>query len=726
MTILNDIKNYFNKLFKSKSNISGSIITLECIEPLPKRIDFKDDKNKLDLINHYKKEYLKLLTSKRLISSAELSLDSLLESMTMNINLLFNIFYSYKDYIAFSFEELKIQSIKLFLYEKEIERLENITVLRLVVLTELQKDLRIPKSNKAVLESAINNLHTSLVSYKNQKVAIASANLTFKKRFENAKDEKNIARNKYERLKHIANGIVDVNPNVDDYIAKVAIIERELEIYVYKHKNEIEFLREKLKELDSTNKNRDNKQELLKQLSLIEVKFKIFQEYGRNLVSEEDITYLYEVKFNILVYNLYFSSGIQIDKHDEGYTYYKEIVSQKISRLFEVGNKNVFQNFGNNTQRALKLIKEYFKNGTNEYQIDLILNSKLRLCLLLAFDTKNGLKKMFENIRFRTHFPYPFSDKNNYESTLSNINVMMHLEDEVSLRSALEIISIFYPNYNAILYKLYSLIPSYKVSDKEFKFPEGIIEIDCCDMTRKDSDRIRERCKNKAVYLPSTLKSIDGDLFSANGISEIYLNDGLEYIGFVALKFDGYYIDIPPSVKYISRYALNKVKLKSILFKDWENSELLKSKEAIKECISRFIIKRKTGNIKYICLSDDEKTTYSEELPIYIILGDNYNIKDTLIEYELSLDLLEIVLESNKDDIDDDFESCVYLYNAPNDMGPEREILFKYFSQKEDDITDLDITKVTEELFNRLDELRKMCQEKHEKFRNRNMLKNSP
>ena len=84
--------------------------------------------------------------------------------------------------------------------------------------------------------------------------------------------------------------------NVDSCLFNISIAKRLLDLYAYKHKNEIEKINEKVVELTNKNKTIEEKEKLLKIINEIELIYIVFKSY----LKEEYLLNFYQLKFDVL------------------------------------------------------------------------------------------------------------------------------------------------------------------------------------------------------------------------------------------------------------------------------------------------------------------------------------------------------------------------------------------------------------------------------------------
>lgn len=617
--------NFINKLkslFFNETQVG--IINLGDIIQIPGRDYYKDDIEKINSIDSYKEQYLQLLSQKRTITTRELKFDNLQEDMIMNVDLLLHSIITDEHFLNLASEELMIQMAKLKMYLLEINKMEVETITRLIALKELEKGKGVPRRNKNCLTDEINNLSNSLVIFLGQKTAIQKEIDAYLRTISinNSEKDYDILFKRWENLWFISSSILEPSAvnRIDDLITKIAIVERWLEIYAYKNKNEIKMLDSQLEELNNIEKTKDNKKDLLEKISYLEQRYLLFYEYGRNVIYEEQIQNLYKVKFDILTCDIDFLRESPIHKDDYGFSYYQDIIFSKIERILKGENASVKVSFQDDVIKAIEIIIDALKNADGEFDYELILKNKYMLNLVISFDEKFGFEEMLSN---NTLYPLiSYKNMNFFEDILYRNTGGIEWSYSIPLKSALSILpkELIPDNEYAdekiyiAIYKLYEISKKYE-NQNFYDLPSGIVTIDASKVYDKIVLKIMQESDNKILMFPDTLKSIEGNLFTGHH-QNLSLNDGLEMIGLHAFKYyQGNSIVIPSSVRKISNDSFaGKEKYAYIEFDNYENSLLLKDKEALKEFLRYFFYKR--GKQQLVGFDMNKEVSYPKESEI--------------------------------------------------------------------------------------------------------------
>lgn len=600
------------KIFKKRQyeNVVQAVARLNDIVPMPKREDFLGDEAKLELLDSYKSEYLKVLKQNKTITSINLLPDYLYNFKNIYADLLLHLCMKHNTDIFFKPVEenedieaehfnIMITCIKLMLYQQEVVSLEEKTRLRLIALNEIVENLLTDKlftrtKTKMWIDSvlyAINHLHTLLITFINQKMAMKIEYENYLKDISILHTYKTIdvenedlVKKRLEEVKQMLD-IIDPEElrkldsmNLDLKLL-VAIIEQKLEIYVYTHhnivfklRNDIDALNEKvnlkIKELgendsldEEARKNRNQsirnwKLQYLKAVSKLECLYKIFFIYGINLVTPIDLEKIYDMKFKILTWNILDEEKFDILNSVSAIEFecYQNIVTKKIENILKEKNEFVNHFIGKVTASSSKnrldifgYIVRILKDENNEFAVEKILKDKKLLSFLLAFDKENGLTEFFQK---------NYVSLNDYESYIYTYHPLLQWQDNVPLSTLYRIMKcnieteknnsmlIKYINEHELLFYLFCLNDEYFDPSFDYHLPDGIKTIlglvpdyqeyyeyyDSINMYEINSvvRYIREKASGKNVIMPKSLEKLTGNLFGKTNILSIVLNEGLK------------------------------------------------------------------------------------------------------------------------------------------------------------------------------------------------------
>ncbi len=527
---------WFKKLFsRDKDVVYSQLMRLRDTVHIRSRNELRD--NELEMLEEYKKSIQDKLNSKVLFSG-DLDIDYFKQEMDMYIELVVNLFLkedSVFDNIDNYSEKLNliVKAKKKDLYLQNILEIIETIEIRIIALEEILNEISIFNTIKRrAVSNKLDELLVLANVFQTQGEAIfidANANIRMADTLE---EDTSLVRSKLVMLEEmfrvmLPNKVVHYNSESSPSdIDKIARIERELEIRVYKHKDIIKYIEEGLESYSYNGSNGT-----LKDFRELELRVRVFSDYGRDLVSDELIKKLYGIKFGIITkdlihdYNEMRFKNLNYVELEQ----YKEIIFEKISNILTGKNQVLNHLLGSEYGVYVKLIVNVLKDGEKEYDWYKILNSKFLLSFLISLESKKGILEFFR---------FTKDKKDKYDSILDD--GVFTWESEIPLESICELIKL-----DNGLSKLYEklFVPIREKYDYPYVYhiPEGIISIDCTKSKTSDLlEKIRSLSDGKVVYTPSTLKRIDGDIFGGHQFDLLKLNEGLERLfNFPARDYEG-------------------------------------------------------------------------------------------------------------------------------------------------------------------------------------------
>ena len=667
---------WIKKKFFKEENFT--IVNISDTIKIPTRDFFKDDISKLNLIDNYKVKYLKVLSKKKLVTTLDLDSNNLKKDMVMVIDLLLHNIFLESDISSLAREELLIQKLKLKSYYDEINSMYINTVTRLIALKELYAKRLVPRRNRMCLVEEINQLSNSLVIFLSQQSSIIKELKAYLALLDISNNDIDIPLldYRYNKLLFISSNIIN-NKDLDklsNIESKIAYIETIFEKYTYQNKDEISRLRVELEKLFNIPKDRKNKNKLLEQVINLEKKFLMYYEYGINLVTEEDINKIYQIKFDILVCDIDYLRKSPIDKNDYGFEYYKKIIFKKLETIILGKNYNLNHSF--TFGGGEYIFKKYYKDvNSNEYDLNSALLEKYKLNLLVCFDRENGFNEMLSNNVLLTMMKE--EDRTYFEKLLEIPGIIW--EDKAPITSILSLID---EECNHPLYWMFKQ----KEADLNFKMnyllPEGIKSIDGNLLPEKLKNKIKKESRSMKIVFPCSLEKINGEIFDyeiddfpinvdifQKYKGNVILNDGLQEIGEYVFKgLRDTSITIPSSVSKIDYRAFIDTNLKTIVFDDYKNSIILNVRYKMQDFLEMFFRWKETGRIGY----------YNRGKIIFVegseadLLVKNFSPNALLYqEMKLVSNLENIILKNGKQEISIDLKeismTCARLYMWPFD-----------------------------------------------------------
>ncbi|MBQ8892368.1 MAG: hypothetical protein IJ068_05875 [Bacilli bacterium] len=696
------------KIFKVQVKMESSLANLTDVVILPTREEYKNNKELVNLIDKYKEIYKQRLY-KKILTSHDLQIEDLAIEMNMNIDLLLNATIDESDFKKEEFENI-IKYLKLKLYLAEITKLDNKNKMMLIALSELQNDIRylFSKNKRNAIFNEINILIINMNIFASQKRALEleinsyllNVELPefieedFERRrnknymryglseilgYENYKlnQEKRFIDNALNYLDMVSKMIKKVCPKVYDNIEfyekstikKIVLYERFLEIYVYKNKNQIEELNQKIEKLKQLNITYDNYEDIVLELENINFSFQIFMKYGKKLVKDEYLYKLYNIKFNLITFeinkkgykkfgtNLYY----EFAKNKNEFEFYKKIVSNKIANIIN-GKSPVAHIFEENDllKELLKILIPLFKTG-RYFDFDKVLMNRELLSYLLAFDNEIRFKELY-NISYHDLDLFKSYDPSDLikDYNLNFYSSSLETTPELSLKTICWFIDLNLNMKEKIkipsFYKIYNLYKKTKKNENMYEFPKGLIEI------KRDNvydalilKIIKNDMKNKIIVIPSTMSIFRGYWFNDIKIEGVIFKEGVEEI------YDVFFSDlkkiiIPSTLApYYSTNLTQSLNLKTLGFSNFKNSKLLNGLlhqydsylypcllSLFKIRLNRYSLNQIVPRFDKLLLYDENNNEYvinSKDIEIDVVwsLTDDYNIfrlqKNELLKY---------------------------------------------------------------------------------------------
>ncbi len=655
MNLFELIKN----LFKKKITNTNELVRPLDIIKIPSRKEFTND----TLVNYYKDEYHKILSSMKDYDPLYLEADELNNHIKMAVKLLFNISIK-EDEIREKSVEARINYLvnrdKLDLYKNDINKLQSEVTGRLIALSEIRKELFLSKKKKEALDNVINRLCLSLNVLYSLEVSIISNIERYKNEskynYEPSEEEKE---EEYEiikeKIKHL-NWLQQVLPLNEQILIRddlryllndLATLEKKLEEYTYTHKDEIT-VESKNNEIENLLKiafDMEHKEELLKRIEQVERKYRLFYEYRDSLeygdiaVDESDLTNIYNLKFSALTIS---KDGI-VEAIDDAtdkieLQYYKNIIFSMLQDII-MGRNEIFNEiFSKDYSNAIKLVKTIFA-----YHIEYVLINFGLFNFLLSLNSKDGLYNLFTNFKCYRIYYHLFAWDN--ELPLETICFIDRIWDEHIIVDDVIYNDKTFPCYcRDDMYDLYLIYRKYyKYEEDKYYLPEGIVEIldyngDLNALDKAIINEIKKRGQDKTICMPKSLKRIVSlRLFAEKSIKSIILNDGLEEIdsrAFYNQEISN--INLPSSICTIAEDAFNYHYVKYITINISKNNYTLLSYKNLKNIFN-----------STIAIKDEYYDTH--KVTVYRLKSNIHSLTIHLedIDDDIIIDLTSILIENN-------------------------------------------------------------------------------
>ena len=595
----------FRKFFKvlKKKNNDYAMANFGSLVKIPKRENYSDEASNLK-IDECKNNFLNILSQNMTLTSNHLHDDSIQSELNMNLGLLMNLSMNEEKEIL-SNEEKRIRSLivyaKLELYLKRIIELENDIKFRIIALGELQKELLGNVKIKHVInrrnciKEEINNLLGMLCILENQKYAIYSkvnaCSIEYKTFNVNEKEIKtNYLDTRYQKLVEYGEVLltdkeIDDANNFSEVANKIASLERYLEIYTYKNSKDIDKMRALLKEdadflIESAINYVKPKEFNADDLRKLEIRFRVFDEFGKDIVSMEDLYNLYKLKFDYTVVDIYknHDKPLFLSIEDEQrdfieYSIYGQIIMEMIEDLLTDKDRRLLRQFGTQNENFWLYFNSMLNPSNNnidasihhEYDVNDILTNNLSLAFLLAthsfqldeffhkykIETPQYLQKVISVDTSNNHDNFSLEEKIPLDTfiktflTLSKLYYVDHysrIKGKVKTLADYAILEYYQKNILITLSNLYPMIYDDSLEYRSYAYdtyhhmPEGI---NCLLRLQEPSrltpvrlhiiDMLSETLDNKYVYTPQSLRELNTSFFdNIKRMIDLILNEGLE------------------------------------------------------------------------------------------------------------------------------------------------------------------------------------------------------
>lgn len=592
-------------IFKKQKTgfVTKELISLSSLANVPTLDYFKDNNQVLLLINLRKKDYLEILIKEKVLTSSELKAQelhnklkmiyTLIEQNTLGDELFEKVIFNEEDKV-----KALIKLRKFAIYNEQIKDLEEEIVSRIIALKEILKKTFLNKQKRISIINEINNLTNIFVILMNQKETLRLCLNTYglkcfdiTKEKDQEKEEKLIKMRKEELNAYQKQAFGKIVYELND-LNDMAQAEVALEDYVYNAKENGKKLREELNNINS-----------IEEIEKLEKKYYLYYEFGKNIVTDEDLKNLYRLKFKYLTIYKYVDG---IPKLIEPFVdcittkIEMDIYVEKIYEIIDILNSkdnlsHLERRFNIDSFTAINLLrlikKELQVDG--KYDAIEILRDKYKLNILMAFadfiNTK-ALREIYRNIYvLKSNYPEvnfyePEFGWNDYLplETINELKLMQNQKKDIGLY-------LFLKKYS---YEYYS-------KNFEYYLPEGLNKVDHLlnnNQTPQEIHEImhfmeilRQNMKNKVVIFPKTLKKEFGDLIGDIELRGLRLNEGLEF----------FYFDPDAKIKEIVIpstiicFVMHQVKvntsLETICFLDFDKSRFYDNVENLKNILKPYI-----------------------------------------------------------------------------------------------------------------------------------------
>ena len=406
---------FWSNLFKKKAK--STIISNTNYSDIPSFDDLSIEEK--EYVDKLKEEYIKFYDQS--INFTDLD-DDLFTNIKMNQDLALDIMH--KDHLGNILDSL-IDSKKLVYYAHKIKEENSVLKYKYIALKELRKNKKylakymslyiLGKKKINILKAIdhqmniINNLLvvTNSDIYNYNACAMASyPNINN----QNVDEELDL---RYKDVSKDYNDLFCKTLNINEELLvsdKITYTELLIDKFVYENKDLIDKLKEQLDVIANSEIKDDKEQsKIIDNLIKIKMYYLIFYKYGRNLITKDDFTDLYQIIFNVYTYFIFksdFISYYQTLNEGNEKIFYTSIVNSKIE-LFKIKKLPIFNANYLYSNDVYKCLTQILENSS------VILNDEFNFSLLLSLDYEKGINNFFD-FRAKNKIPNIFSDSNKY------------------------------------------------------------------------------------------------------------------------------------------------------------------------------------------------------------------------------------------------------------------------------------------------------------------------
>lgn len=590
------LQNIKNKNYTVATSNREDIISALSIFPMPLRETFNND----NLIDFYKNEYLEKLANLKNIDILGLVAEDLQNNINMYINLVLatiNNTNHIEEITTFNRLEYLIKCSVLDIYQKNIEKMQAEATARLIALNEIRKENKfLGRNKKRIIERKADTLYISLYTLSSQEYAIKASISNYQNQtkydYNPSEEEKNkeytLLDEEIKKLEYLKQILpieeqINIRKNANFLLSDISLLRKNLAVYAYKNKAEGFKLKEIFNNLQNSGLND------LNQINELERKFLVFNEFGYNTITDEDIVEFYTYKFKLLTNDGKGLTEVFINDVPDRVTKenYRRIILKMIDSILKDTNKDLKKLIGIDYSELINLFLLVLENDKKAIEPDTILNNYYLLNFLITFYNNN--LDLFLNIMNQEH---------RYDA-IDDYETCFKWDDFIPLKTFLyikhfkkdNIITLHHNNkvYNVSnslsdFYYFYKTVTSKSL----YYLPEGLMVIDLFLQHHSSWDtrmfkEIKENSKGKTVMFPFSLKSLHIphgfyderivlEQINLNGINKengISLDNGfaeLMGIDFSNTKFS--FLEVPSSMNSFYGCLFHFKTLKKLIIND--------------------------------------------------------------------------------------------------------------------------------------------------------------
>ena len=381
------------KFFTRKNTVT--IIPIGDLISIPGREYFNDREDYLKVIDDFKEEYLSKLGKIRRVTIKDISSEELINREKQSIDFLLNMIKR-DDFFTYESKRLidyRIILIKLKMQLEDIVKMEDEIVARLIALSELDVQRRVPILNRGTLKAEIDSLKISLYTLLSQKSSVRAEIDNYLTHIsitdneikpEDVKTRKDRAIRWAGYVKGVKKLVSEEELLKEDMfkeLALIAFLEMKIEEKLYNDKPDMWSLKESINHWGmipdlNYREARPLKERIIKELEDIEDIFICYNTFGKNIVEDKYWDMLYRAKFKALTFDIAEATTTNIESrlfvtaNQKEAEIYKQIISEMKSQILS-GDAEVIKHLMTRNEEAgrvlIKKIAKYFELDSQRF-----------------------------------------------------------------------------------------------------------------------------------------------------------------------------------------------------------------------------------------------------------------------------------------------------------------------------------------------------------------------
>lgn len=488
---------FFLDKFRGRKELQESVVeTSHALKAIfaeihiPCRSDLQGDK--IERLNTLKSQFSLTFDNSQL-ASMDYGVDYLCEDMSMYAQLCLQNIFKLDD-IGYTSEvekhlDIVLDILRLQKYAERIQTIIDELELCIIAFSELctEKSREIDRFPKGLLRDflyrerydtltrklrrmyeTVDCLKTSLIIGHSQLKTVSDVITTYRTSCSNLFADfpngnmANLLQNRHTLVSGLADLIIDKATIRENDEKDLTTLEVFLEEYIYSHKEEFPKVREQLKSLLPCR----DKQKTVATFWMLEAKYLVYYIYGRGIVSDKDLSELYEIGFELLTQDecMRVHNPFKEIKGRFKLEQFGHVAERRLNKILSDDNSSlIMELFGDitNYNETCKYIRNAFRTSDGDFDFAQILLYDRTMDFLLAFDRTNGMAEFFDNpVEKRLYDEVYFGMKFNFKIPLSTVYQLSYFIQGTIIMPSYSASLDCYSSYTTIslehLYRMYA------------------------------------------------------------------------------------------------------------------------------------------------------------------------------------------------------------------------------------------------------------------------------